>query len=123
MIGLRLVDGRTGEALATWPGLSKSVDAAFAKLKKISGWKRGGLRMEDMPDSGPHFHVWAEAFDATGVKARWIWMEMRTIECIVGPDGNALPGTSQVIAGRMVWIRVDEEAARGLMTQAMEARP
>lgn len=125
MIALRLMDAREGEVLAHSPRTYRTLDTAFAGLKRERGWKRGGLRMDDTPGSGPHFDVWAEAYDSSGVLARWIWMEIRTIESIVGPDGNALRGTDQITGRRLAWIRVDEEAARSFLedTQPQQVTP
>lgn len=115
MIALRLVDARTGEALAHAFRNFRTLDTAYAGLKRERNWKRGGLAMDDMPGSGPRFHVWAEAYNQSGVLARWIWMELRTIQSIVGPGGRALPGSDRITQRDMAWIGVTEDVARWLM--------
>lgn len=119
MICLRLVDARQKIALQHHPKTFKTLDACWKALKKLPTWKHGGLRMDGT--GGAEFHIWAEAYSAGGVLGRWIFMEVRVIETLVGPDGKALPGYGQVVAGRMEWIGVTEDVAQGFLEEVAQA--
>jgi hypothetical protein len=121
VIALRLVDARQRVALKTYPKTFKTLHAAWLVLKKLHDWKHGGIRMEG--SGGAHFHVWAEAYNAGGVQERWIFLEVRTIEAVVGPNGHALPHHDQIVAGRMEWIAVTDDVARGFLEPQAEALP
>lgn len=108
MIVLKLVDVREDVVLAVSPKHFKSTDAAWAWLKKQATWKRGSLVVEGHGE-GPAFHIHAVAFDGAGIfVTRWIFMERRTTTALVGPDGDALPGSEEITSRQMVWVKIPD---------------
>lgn len=110
MITLRLVDVLENKVLAENKKSFKSVESAWAWLKKQSAWKRGGLVVDGYGD-GPAFHIHAIALDEHGNNVtRWIFMERRTMTALIGPNGEVLDGSEQITSRQLVWIQIKDEA-------------